>query len=67
MSENVCIEGNITFEEALAGLEKSAEALRKPGTALEDAMKSFENGLAYYKKCQSILNDAKQKIEIYKR
>lgn len=67
MAEKACKEEKITFEEALAGLEKSAEALRKPGVALEEAMISFENGLKYYKKCQDILSDAKQKIEIYKR
>lgn len=57
----------LTFEEALAGLEKSAEALRQPNTTLDDAMKSFEAGLEYYKKCQEILGKAKQKIEVYTR
>jgi len=53
----------LTFEEALAGLEKSANDLNKPDITLEEALKNFEQGLDYYNKCSEILNDAKQKIE----
>ena len=54
-----------TFEEALAGLEKSAADLIKPDITLEEAMNNFEKGIDYYNKCSEILNDAKQKITIY--
>ncbi|MBK5245739.1 MAG: exodeoxyribonuclease VII small subunit [Peptostreptococcaceae bacterium] len=54
----------LSFEEALKQLESSAEKLKKDGITLEDAMKSYEEGLKYYKQCSEILNDAKQKIEI---
>jgi Exonuclease VII small subunit len=57
----------MSFEEALDGLEKSAEVLKKDGTTLEDAMASFEKGIEYYAYCKEILNDAKQKIEFYEK
>jgi exodeoxyribonuclease VII small subunit len=57
----------MSFEEALAGLEKSADILKKDGTTLEAAMESFEQGIEYYNYCSRILNDAKQKIEVFER
>lgn len=57
----------MSFEEALAGLEKSAEILKKDGTTLEAAMESFEKGIEYYNYCNHILNDAKQKIEFFEK
>lgn len=56
----------LSFEEALAGLEKSAEELRKEGTTLEEALKNFEQGVAFYNHCNAILADAKQKIEVFR-
>lgn len=55
----------MSFEEALDGLEKSAEMLKKDGTTLEAAMQSYEQGMKYYNYCNEILNNAKQKIEIF--
>ena len=55
----------MSFEEALAGLEKSADILKKDGTTLEAAMESFEQGIEYYNYCNDMLNDAKQKIEFF--
>ena len=57
----------ISFEEALAGLERSAEILKKDGTTLEAAMESFERGIEYYNYCNEILSDAKQKIEFFEK
>lgn len=57
----------MSFEEALTGLEKSAEILKKDGTTLEAAMESFEQGIEYYNYCNKILNDAKQKIEFFEK
>ena len=57
----------MSFEEALAGLEKSAEILKKDGTTLETAMESFEQGIEYYNYCSEMLNNAKQKIEFFER
>ena len=60
-------EKNITFEEALAALEKSADILRKDDLALEDAIKIFEEGTKLYEKCESILGEAKQRIEVFSK
>lgn len=55
------------FEEALKGLEESAMQLKKEDNTLEEALKAYENGMKYYEQCNEILNDAKQRIQIYKR
>lgn len=57
----------MSFEEALAGLEKSAEVLKKDGTTLEGAMQSYEQGMKYYNYCNELLNNAKQKIEFFEK
>ena len=55
----------MTFEEALAGLEKSAADLSKPDSTLEETISNFEKGIGYYNKCSEILNDARQKVSRY--
>jgi exodeoxyribonuclease VII small subunit len=54
----------LSFEEALAGLERSAETLKGEGTTLENLVKSFEEGMAFYDRCEAVLSEAKQRIEI---
>ena len=55
----------LSFEEALGKLEAAAEEIKKSDISLENAIQNFENGVKYYERCQQILKDAKQKIEIY--
>mgnify|MGYP000956738289 FL=1 len=55
------------FEEALKGLEKSAQDLKTEGNTLDEALKAYEEGMKYYEQCSEILSEAKQKIQIYKR
>ncbi|MCI7303873.1 MAG: exodeoxyribonuclease VII small subunit [Clostridia bacterium] len=55
------------FEEILAKLEQSSENIKKENITLEDALKNFEEGIAYYEACSEILNNAKQKIETYSK
>ena len=57
----------ITFEEALAGLEKYSSDLRTPGLRLDEAIANFEKGIEYYNKCSEILNGAKQKVITYSK
>lgn len=57
----------LSFEEALRQLEASAEMLKKEGVTLEEAMKSYEEGILHYNQCADILNEAKQKIEIFSK
>jgi len=56
----------LTFEEALAGLEKSASDLAKSDVTLDETIKNFEKGIEYYNECNEILENAKQKIITYK-
>ena len=55
----------ISFETALEKLEKAADNLKNDSLTLDDALKNYEEGIAYYKKCEEILQQAKQKIETY--
>ncbi len=52
------------FEKAMSRLEASAEALKQEGITLEAALKSFEEGMEYYRQCSDILSDARQRISI---
>lgn len=58
-------EKEMSFEEALAGLEKSANALKQNNGSLADAMKQYEAGAVYYDRCMAMLQEAKQQIELY--
>lgn len=57
----------LTFEEALAGLEKSAADMIRQDITLDEAIQNFEKGIGYYNKCSEILNGAKQKISTYSK
>jgi exodeoxyribonuclease VII small subunit len=57
----------ISFETALEKLEKAADNLKNDSLTLDDALKNYEEGIAYYKKCEEILQQAKQKIETYSK
>jgi len=57
----------ITFEAAMEQLEKAADNLKNDSITLEDALKYYEEGVEYYKKCEAILQNAKQKIETYSK
>jgi exodeoxyribonuclease VII small subunit len=56
---------DISFEEALRGLEQSVDALKSDSVTLEQALKSFEEGAAFYGRCESILRETRRKIEIF--
>jgi exodeoxyribonuclease VII small subunit len=58
-------ENAITFETALEKLEKAADNLKNDSITLEEALKNYEEGISYYKQCDEILNNAKQRIETY--
>ncbi|MFA5638255.1 MAG: exodeoxyribonuclease VII small subunit [Anaerovoracaceae bacterium] len=55
-----------TFEEELFLLEECAKKLRDKDVPLEEALKSFEEGILHFKRCNEILNAAKEKIETFK-
>ena len=56
-----------SFEEALQKLQEASEKLRRQDVPLEEAIKSYKEGLKYYETCKSILDDASQQIETLTR
>ena len=52
------------FEEALAELEGLVERLERGDLPLDEALKTFERGVALTRHCQSSLQAAQQKVEI---
>ena len=56
---------DISFEEALAKLNDIATKLKAKDISLEDTIKYFEEANECYKLCKDILDNAKQKIEVY--
>lgn len=48
----------------MAELQEIVMQLEKGELPLEDSLKQFEQGISIARKCQDILNQAEQKIEI---
>lgn len=57
----------MNFEESLKKLEEMTDKIRREDTSLEDAIKCYEEGISCYNKCNEILKNAKQCIEVIKR
>ncbi len=59
-------EGNSepSFEEALADLESIVEAMEHQNLSLEDLVSHYERGSALLKRCESVLDVARQRIEM---
>lgn len=53
-----------SFEEALAGLEAIVEAMEHEHLPLEDLVDHYEKGSALLKRCESILQSARGRIEL---
>ena len=56
-------EKELSFEEAMAGLGSAVQALNREDTPLDEAIANYEEGVAYYNRCNEILSEAKQKIQ----
>lgn len=54
----------VDFERSLAELEALVERLEQGDLPLDDALKSFERGVALTRQCQGALKAAQQKVEI---
>jgi exodeoxyribonuclease VII small subunit len=52
------------FEKALAELEALVERLERGDLPLDEALKTFERGVALTRHCQTSLQAAQQKVEI---
>ena len=56
---------NLSFEEALEKLENSVAVLKSKNISLEGSIEVYEKCIMYYDLCVDILDNAKQKVEIY--
>lgn len=52
------------FEQALSELETLVQKLETGDVPLEDALKTFERGVALTRQCQTALRTAQQKVEM---
>ena len=53
-----------SFEQALEGLESIVEAMEHEPLSLEQLVAHYEKGAAYLIRCESILQSARQRIEL---
>ena len=56
-----------TFEEALKQLETAVDRLEEGTLPLSDALEAFEEGLKASNQCRSLLEDARQKVDMLMR
>ena len=61
MSEN---KKSVSFEEAMARLDKITEELSKEGVSLESALALYEEGVGLVRECNKKLDDTDRKIKI---
>ena len=54
-----------TFTESMQALQEAAAEIGKQATALEDALKLFDEGMKEAQNCREILDRAEQKILLY--
>jgi exodeoxyribonuclease VII small subunit len=54
----------IDFEKSLAELESLVQRLERGDVPLEEALRTFERGVALTRQCQARLQAAQQKVEI---
>ncbi len=53
-----------TFETALKQLETAVDRLEEGALPLSEALKVFEEGLKASNQCRSLLEDARQRVEV---
>lgn len=57
----------MSFKEAMLDFESTVNKLMNSDLSIDEAIAIHEEGLKKCKICEDILNDASQKIEIYKK
>ncbi|GHU62873.1 hypothetical protein AGMMS49983_05160 [Clostridia bacterium] len=59
---NKIVPENVKFEEAMAKLEELSGKLSAGDVPLDEAIAFYEEGLAWYQACKTILDDANRRI-----
>ncbi len=54
----------VDFEKALAELESLVQRLERGDVPLDEALRTFERGIALTRQCQACLQAAQQRVEI---
>jgi exodeoxyribonuclease VII small subunit len=54
----------LSFEKSLSELESIVNQLEKGDLSLEDSLKQFEKGVGLARRCQDVLSQAEQKVEM---
>jgi len=55
---------SLTFEQALAGLTELVEKLESGELPLEESVAAFEQGVKLSRRCESLLDQADQRLQI---
>jgi exodeoxyribonuclease VII small subunit len=53
----------LSFEKAMARLEKIVASIEEGKVGLEDSIKQFDEGMKLIQQCRSVLADAEMKIQ----
>ena len=53
----------MSFEKAIARLEKIVEAMEQGKIGLEESVKNFEEGMGLIARCRKVLSEAEMKIQ----
>ena len=64
MSEEKAAEGVQGLEQALKDLEQIVVNLEKGDLPLAEAIEQFERGVKLTKRCQAVLKEAEQKVQV---
>ncbi len=63
MSKEIDV-NTLTFEQALAGLTELVEKLESGELPLEESVAAFEQGVKLSRRCESLLDQADQRLQI---
>ena len=64
MSDEKATEGVQGLEQALKDLEQIVINLEKGGLPLAEAIRQFERGVELTRRCQQVLKEAEQKVQV---
>lgn len=56
---------NPSFEDALKELKNCAEKIKKRDLTLDESISCYEEGVKQYELCKKILEETKQKIQVF--
>lgn len=54
---------NMTYEEAYSSLGKILKTLEDKNTGLDKSLEMYEEGIALYRKCKLLLDEAEMKVK----